>query len=136
MSEPPIAPMGILIVDPAPAELRHLKLLLESYGWRVWAAADAANALRVFADQRTEIGAVVVDLQLPGLQGARVLAELGNLSPSLVRLAMSADLPAYAITAFRRLSATPLFEKPVRVREMDLLLRESMTGDNVPRTAV
>lgn len=117
---------GILLVDAAAEDRRRLKTALETCGWRVWDAADGAEAVRVYADRRDEIGAVVVDLQLPGLQGARLLAELGGLDPALVRLATATGVSGSTAAAFRRLSPTPLFTKPVPVRELDQLLRASM----------
>jgi DNA-binding NtrC family response regulator len=117
------ATMGVLIVDPDPAERVRLKRALEAFGWCVWDAADAPSAVRTYADRRDEIRVAVVDLQLPGLQGSRVLAELGHLDPALPRCAMSAEVTPYAAAAFRRLSATPLFPKPVRVDQLDAALR-------------
>jgi CheY-like chemotaxis protein len=122
----PSSPCGILLVDPVAGDRRQLKQALETRGWSVWDVADGAAALRVYADRGAEIGAVVVDFQLPGFQGARVLAELGDLAPSLVRLAMTAEVPGYTTAAFRQISPTPLLTKPVRVGELDRLLRESI----------
>jgi CheY-like chemotaxis protein len=117
----------VLLVDPDPPERNRLKRELEACGWSVWAAADGASALELYAERHDEIQVAVVDLQLPGLQGSRVLAELGHCDPSLSRCAMSADLSPYAAAAFRRLSETPLFAKPVRGTELDAMLRELMT---------
>lgn len=115
---------GILLVDPDLREQARLKRDLECRGWNVWTAADAATALRVFAERRAEIDAAVVDLQLPGLQGSRVLADLARLEPSLVRCAMSADLSRYAAAAFRQLSDTPLFAKPVQSSQLEEAIRQ------------
>ena len=117
------ATMGVLLVDPDAAERVRLKRGLEAFGWRVWDAADGPSAVRTYADRRDEIRVAVVDLQLPGLQGSRVLAELGHLDPALPRCAMSADVTPSAAAAFRRLSETPLFPKPVRVDQLDAALR-------------
>lgn len=116
-------PAGVLLVDPDVRERGRLKRELEAFGWHVWEAADEATAVRVYSESRAEIRAAVVDLQLPGFQGGRVLTELAEMSPSLTRLAMSADLSPYTAAAFKRLSRTPLFAKPVRAREMDAALR-------------
>lgn len=115
---------GVLLVDPDPWERRRLARELEARGWRVWAVADAGAAVRVYGERRAEIRAAVVDLQLPGLQGARVLAELGAGDPAPARLAMSADLTPYTAAAFRRLSPTPLFAKPVWAPDLDAAIRE------------
>ncbi len=115
---------GILLVDPDAQERGRLKRELEACGWQVWVAADAPTAIRVYAERQHDIRAAVVDLQLPGLQGSRVLAGLAEISPSLARFAMSAELAPYTAAAFRRMSHTPLLAKPVRIQELDSALRE------------
>jgi CheY-like chemotaxis protein len=122
-------PMGVLLVDPDAHERFRIKSGLEAFGWCVWDAADGATAVRTYADRRDEIRVALIDLQLPGLQGSRVLAELGQLDPSLPRCAMSADVAPYAAAAFRRLSNTPLFPKPVRLEQLDAALRALAAGE-------
>jgi CheY-like chemotaxis protein len=120
----PIGSMGVLIVDPDGGERSRLRRELEACGWAVWEAPDAPAAVTTYAERRTEIGAAVVDLQLPGLQGSRVLTELGRLCPALPRCAMSAALAPSAAAAFRRLSDTPLVPKPVSGPQLDAVLRK------------
>lgn len=131
-------PRGVLLVDPDPRERVRLARELEACGWCVWPAADAPSAVRTYAERRDEIRAAVVDLQLPGLQGSRVLAELGTLDPDLARCAMAAGLSPYTAAAFRGLSETPLFSKPVRAADLDATLREMTGADTVaePEAAV
>lgn len=109
MSESP----GLLLIEPEPAERDRLRRELEEHGWRVCVAEDAAAAVRLCEEQPTEFRAAVVDLQLPGLQGARVLAGLGAVAPALARVATSAGLAPYSVADFRRLTRTPLLAKPV-----------------------
>jgi two-component system capsular synthesis sensor histidine kinase RcsC len=113
---------GVLLVDPDPAERDRLRAELEACGWRVCVAEDGAAAVRLCAERGAEFRAAVVDLQLPGLQGARVLAGLGAVAPSLARFAMSAGLAPYAVAAFRRLTRTPLLSKPVRAEDLEAAL--------------
>jgi DNA-binding response OmpR family regulator len=117
--------IGVLVVDADPRERGRLQRELEARGWRVWVAADADAAARVYAERRDEVRAAVVDLQLPGLQGGRVLAELEHQTPAVACVAMSAGLAPYAAAAFRRITPTPLFAKPVSTSELDAVLRHS-----------
>jgi DNA-binding NtrC family response regulator len=119
---------GVLIVDPDPRERGRLAAALEARGWRVWAAADGPSAVRAYRERSAEIRAALVDLQLPGLEWSRVLAELGRLDPHLLRCATAAGVSPSAAAAFRRLSDTPLFPKPVRVERLDAALREMAAG--------
>lgn len=108
----------VLLVDPDPVERDRLRGELEAHGWVVCAVEDAATAVRLCEERRGEFRAAVVDLQLPGLQGARVLAGLGAVAPALARFAMSAGLAPYSAAAFRRLTRTPLLAKPVHAGDL------------------
>jgi hypothetical protein len=70
-----------------------------------------------------------VDLQLPGLQGVRVLAELGLNAPALIRCGMSADVAPYAAVAFRRMCDLPLLTKPLDYTAASATLRRLVDTD-------
>jgi DNA-binding NtrC family response regulator len=115
---------GLLLVDSDPQTRAALAHGMGGYGWRVWAAADVESALDTYRRERDRIDVALVDLQLPGLQGGRLLEELGRLDHELTRCAMSADVPPYTASAFRRLCDTPLFIKPLDVPALALALYE------------
>jgi CheY-like chemotaxis protein len=115
---------GLLIVEPDPQVRDALAREMEGHGWHVWTTADGAAAVELYRRHRDRIDVALVDLQLPGLQGARVLAELDQLNPALTRCAMSADVTPYTACAFRRLSDTPLFTKPLNVPALAFALHE------------
>ncbi len=119
---------GLLIVDPDPQARAALACGMEGRGWHVWAAADGAAAVEAYQQYHDRIDAALVDLQLPGLEGGRVLAELGQLDPDLTRCAMSADMTPYTASAFRRLSETPLFAKPINLPALAFALYEMMAA--------
>jgi CheY-like chemotaxis protein len=119
---------GLLIVDPDPRARDALAQWMEGHGWQVWAAADGPAAVETYRQYGDRIDVALVDLQLPGLQGARVLAELDQLNPDLTRCAMSADVTPYTACAFRRLSDTPLFTKPLNVPALAFALHEMIAS--------
>jgi CheY-like chemotaxis protein len=119
---------GVLIVDPDPQSRAVLARGMEVQGWHVWVAADGRAAVETYRQNRESIDVALVDLQLPGLQGARVLAELNHLNPDLTRCAMSADVTPYTACAFRRLSDTPLFAKPLNVQALAFALHEMVAS--------
>ena len=119
---------GLLLVEPDPQARDALARGMECHGWRVWAAADGAAAVETYRQHGDRIDVALVDLQLPGLQGARVLAELDQLNPDLARCAMSADVTPYTACAFRRLSDTPLFTKPLNVPALAFALHEMVAS--------
>ncbi|MQA16116.1 MAG: response regulator [Pseudonocardiaceae bacterium] len=64
----------VLVVDDDPQILRALRINLAAHGYEVHTAPDGAGALRAAADTRPD--AVVLDLGLPDLDGADVIAGL------------------------------------------------------------
>jgi DNA-binding NtrC family response regulator len=120
---------GVLIVDPDARARFQLQRDLEARGWSVWVAADGAGAVRAYRERPRDIDVALVDLQLPGLQGSQVLTELGQIAPSLHRCAMSADVSPYTAAAFRRLTDTRLFRKPLEIDRLDDALRGLVGGD-------
>ncbi len=117
---------GLLLVDPDPRVRDALARAMENEGWRVWSAADGTSAVEIYHQNRDQIDVALVDLLFPGLQGGRLLAELGQLDPDLVRCAMSGGVNAYTASAFRRMSGTPLFTKPLDTHALACALHEMM----------
>ena len=116
--------LGLLIVDPDPRVGAELARVLQHFGWRVWVVTDGTGAIETFQEHRESIDVALIDLQLPGLQGAQILSELAEMDANLVRCAMSANVSPYAASAFRRMSTTPLFTKPLDPRLLAFTLQE------------
>jgi CheY-like chemotaxis protein len=114
---------GVLIVDPDPADRAGLAAGLREKGWRVWAVGTRDEACTAVRALGPAVGVAVVDLRLPGLEGARVMADLVGLQPDLRPCVMSAGIDPGAAAAFRRLSDTPLLTKPLRIDHVDDVLR-------------
>lgn len=86
---PPGQGEGILVVDDEGAILILARQTLQSFGYRVWTAAGGAQALDLHAEHRKEIGAVITDLMMPGMDGAALIAALRERDPDLVIIAAS-----------------------------------------------
>ena len=115
---------GLLLVDSDGVERARLKRELEASGWVVWTASDESAALLIISERSSEIGAAIVDLQLPGFQGRRIMAELEQLDPEPICVAISGKLSPMTVEAYRRISKSPLLVKPVHRAQVDALLRE------------
>ncbi len=94
----------ILLIEDHEDSAEMMKLLLDSRGYDVEWVSTAADALRVYAEQRLP-DLVLLDLTLPDLDGlelGRRLSAVGNAPPIVVMSAKSAravELAAEAIAA-------------------------------------
>jgi CheY-like chemotaxis protein len=64
----------VAVVDDSPIAVMHLSLLLRKMGFRVIAARDGIEALRVIQSERPDI--ILLDLNMPVMDGVAVLSAL------------------------------------------------------------
>lgn len=138
MSDPGPAPKGaddgpgVLIVEADPVARREAGEAFRRLGWRVWTAGPD-DAAAVLTDHAADIRAAVVDLDLPGIQGMRVLSDLARVNPDLVRCGTTAEASPYAAAAFRRLNSSVLLSTtPLDVRRASATLRWLVGADDSP----
>jgi len=108
--------MRILVIEDEPRILGFLKVGLEAEGFAVDGAEDGITGLALALCEPYEL--VVLDLQLPKLDGLRVLEELHRGRPELPVLILSArtDLPT-KLRSFQ-LGANDYLSKPFSFDEL------------------
>jgi len=79
---------AVLCIDDEPKGLAVRKMLLESQGYEVLTATSGREGLAIFARHR--ISAVVLDYDMPEMNGAQVAAALKRLDPAVKILLFSA----------------------------------------------
>jgi CheY-like chemotaxis protein len=119
---PPAVPSqhGILLADDEPALRALLDRALRQEGFLVWAASDGVEALALFQQHRSEIGLVLLDVQMPGLDGPHTLAVLRQLAPDLHFCFITGDAGQYTDTDLRRTGVARIFQKPF---DLDMMAR-------------
>ena len=108
--------MRILVIEDEPRILEFLRVGLEAEGFAVDCAEDGVSGLALALSETYEL--VVLDLQLPRLDGLRVLEELHRGRPELPILILSArtDLPT-KLRSFN-LGANDYLSKPFSFDEL------------------
>ena len=67
---------GVLLVDDEPIVLKSAKRLLERKKFKVFVANTGSSAISVFQENRDQIGAILLDLSMPDMDGEEILEKL------------------------------------------------------------
>ena len=103
----------ILVVDDSPAMLRYLRLILEIDLYQVETASNGTDAL-LRIRQGCSPAVVLLDLQMPGMDGLKTLQCLLKLQPDLnVIMCSGVDVPGQVRRA-TLLGAKAYLTKPVQ----------------------
>jgi CheY-like chemotaxis protein len=120
---------GILIADDMAWILNLLKFEMESRGFNVWLAVDGDDAIDLYSRHQDKVDVVLLDVQMPGLDGPQTLEALQRLNPAVVACFMSGNLEAYTEEDLLDRGAKLIFSKPFRAAEVaDFLQRVLNSG--------
>ncbi len=103
----------ILLVDDSPAMLKYFRTVLELYSYRVHVANNGLEALRRIRDGFIP-DVVLLDLQMPHLDGMQTLKYLLKLRPGLKVIMCSALADPEKVQQARSLGAQAYLTKPVQ----------------------
>ena len=105
----------VLVVDDDIQLALTFQALLQVHGYRVSTAADGAQALKLVL--KSDVDAILCDLQMPELTGDLFYIEVGRARPHLLRrfifLTGKADDPLYE--TFLKSVKAPVLPKPVSI---------------------
>ena len=114
----------ILIVEDDPIARRALQSLFATNGDPSRAVPSAEDALDVLHEKK-EPGLVLIDIDLPGMNGLDLLTRLQREHPRLNCTLMSANDHALSRTGYR---AVPYFPKPLDLRRLLTYLRTAQAA--------
>jgi DNA-binding response OmpR family regulator len=114
---------AVLVVDDEPAIRDLLQKGLLAYGLEVITAASAADAVAVCASQGERIGALLLDVLLPGQDGPHILDMLRKQLPNVPCCFMSGSTGRYTEAQLLSLGAAHVFYKPFSLETVAFALR-------------
>ena len=117
-------PPTVLIVDDDPNTLRVHSRVLGFDGYRILTASSAVSALELLA--KNDVGVVISDYQMAGMNGNEFLSRVRRLYPSSVRLMVSgaSDIQSL-IDSVNEGAIYKFLEKPVPTSELRETIREA-----------
>lgn len=123
-SEHPEKPGGqILLVDDDPLIRSLGRELLERLGYGVETAEKGEEVLEKFQQGRSA-DLVILDYNLPGMNGLEVCQRLKTLAPGVKMLVASGFFGAREIEQLRAAGAAGFLHKPFRLRELQSQIEE------------
>jgi PAS domain S-box-containing protein len=125
----------VLLVDDEEIVLDVSREILEFLGYRVFAAANGQEALRLFAERKDEIDIVLLDMIMPGMSGGETFDRLHQLHPG-VRVVLSSG---YSVNGQAReildRGCRGFIQKPFHLEKLSRKLREVLDAGAAPPSA-
>lgn len=118
----------VLIVDDCPDMVRYLRLLLESDSYLVETANTGLEALRRVR-QGCAPDVVLLDMQMPGLDGLKTLRRLRKLRPDLRVIMCSGVDDPHQMRRASLMGAESYLTKPVKHLYLSAALERCLRGD-------
>jgi DNA-binding NtrC family response regulator len=114
----------LLYVDDEVNLLAAVRRALRHKGYVVLSAANAAEAFEILAT--TEVGVILCDQRMPGMDGPAFLARVRHMYPEVTRMVLSGYTDLQSVTdAVNHGAIFKFLTKPWVEEELDVALREA-----------
>jgi DNA-binding response OmpR family regulator len=124
VSTSPASAATVLVIDDEPAMVGALGALLGQAGHRIVAAYDGEEALRRFREAPVDV--VLLDLAMPGMDGAEVCRQLRAASSDVPIIVVSGERDRGAPVELLDLGADDYVRKPFRGDELLARIRAAL----------
>jgi PAS domain S-box-containing protein len=114
----------ILVVDDEPGIQEITKTSLEAYNYKTLIAGDGIEAIALYAQNRHQISAVLMDMMLPSLDGITAIRTLQKIDPKVKIIATSGLMSSSKLAEASDAGAKVFLAKPYTVRELLLTLQK------------
>ena len=114
----------ILVVDDEQDILNVTTEALESFGYSVLTANSGEDALSLYAQRKSEIDMIIMDIGMPGMGGRKCLLELVRLYPGIRILIASGYANEELARAVEKDGAAGFISKPFHITELLSRVRE------------
>jgi CheY-like chemotaxis protein len=120
----------VLVVDDEELIRSYSSSALEHYGYDVLLARDGAEAIRLFQEKGDQIGLVLLDVAMPGMDGSQTLERIREIRPDVPVVVCSGfgDVEVQARFAGKQIAG--FFPKPHTVKQLARKVKECITPVN------
>jgi len=119
-------PLTILVADDEAALRDMLVVALGSFGFTVKLAPDGAAALKLYCECKIDV--VLLDVQMPVMDGAETLRAIKQVNPEVACLFMSGGTGQYDSETLLGLGARAVVPKPFELSRLRELILRARSG--------
>ena len=116
----------VLLVDDDGGIRSLLAEVLERLGHRVITASNGMRAVELFTQRKDEIGLVLMDYFMPGMDGGQAYKWIHELKPTIKVIIMSTVESLRLRQIFAREAITAYLHKPLQVAEVEYAIQKVM----------
>ncbi|HWG43864.1 MAG TPA: response regulator [Gemmataceae bacterium] len=115
---------GVLVVEDESQVRAMLGVALHQHGFTTWLASNGREAVERYQQHHEQIGVVLLDVQMPGLDGPWTLVALHRINPQVRCCFMSGNTGEYDAEMLLGMGATAVFQKPFGLNEVTQALQQ------------
>ena len=116
----------ILLVDDEETIIEVCSQMLQRLGYHVLEASDGQRAIDIFEKEKDAIDIVLLDMRMPGMNGAAVYQRLIQIQPNVKVILFSGYFDNKNIRKILDNKNVDLIQKPVRLRQMSQKLQSML----------
>jgi CheY-like chemotaxis protein len=116
----------ILFVDDEPSVRECASDSLQAEGYAVVTVPDGAEALAYYRSHPGEVGLVILDVCMPGLNGEETFDRLRQMDPAVRTILISGYSPEGVVSRCLDHGALAFLRKPFQLEELTAVVRESL----------
>ncbi|MFZ5515939.1 MAG: response regulator [Candidatus Zhuqueibacterota bacterium] len=115
---------SILIIEDEEMLLQLEKSIFERIGYTIFSAENGIDGYEMFRQLNSRIDLVILDMNLPKMDGAETLRRMKQMNPSVkVLLISGSELPRQTSENSIITSATAFIQKPFDIPQLTALVR-------------
>jgi CheY-like chemotaxis protein len=115
---------AILVADDDPSVRKFLRMFFATRGQSVWLASNGAEATELFLSHSREIGVVLLDIQMPMMDGPHAFERIHSINPHLPIWFMTGGSGSYDPQELVLRGAQGVLSKPFRIDDLVGVLLE------------
>jgi len=108
----------ILLVDDEDQVLQTTRAMLEEHGFTVVTATDGVEGVEAFRNQSARLSAVVLDINMPRMDGAEACRQMRRIAPGVPVILTSGFDEQEAVGEFTTAGLADFIQKPYRMKAL------------------